>query len=105
MGIPESDWKRFRKLHPVALERLCKKILGEVSTVSRDNSMSFHERYGKVFGIIRDRDRDIAAAFDGPRRSQALVQLSLMVKMGLIHENELAEFTEDSRAMISRFAR
>jgi len=30
LDIKESDWKLFRRLHPVALERFCKQVIEEI---------------------------------------------------------------------------
>jgi hypothetical protein len=35
-GIAESDWQLFRKLHAVALERFCARLLNEIETASAD---------------------------------------------------------------------
>jgi hypothetical protein len=42
--FPESDWKAFRELQQVALERFCERVLEEVQTILRDGSRSHHER-------------------------------------------------------------
>ena len=31
--ISESDWKMFRKLAPILLDRFCERTLGEIETV------------------------------------------------------------------------
>jgi len=62
----------FRSLEDIAPARLCEKILAEIPVISADESKSFHERYGTAFGHVKDRDKDVALAFDGLRRSQAL---------------------------------
>jgi len=44
--IPERDWKVFRELRALALERFCQRVLAEVAGVSGDESHSFHEGAG-----------------------------------------------------------
>jgi hypothetical protein len=51
--IPESDWKIFRQLHPVALERFCERTLSEVGRLASDTGKSAHERYLAVFRLIQ----------------------------------------------------
>ena len=33
-GINESDWKLFRQLQPLALDRFCQRVLAEVSRLT-----------------------------------------------------------------------
>ncbi|HET8554752.1 MAG TPA: hypothetical protein VFL78_08005 [Rhodanobacteraceae bacterium] len=91
--VAESDWKKFRQLYFVALERFSARILDECQTVCRDDARTAHERYGDLFGLIRDRNKLMAMIFDDPRRSEAHLSLMLMVRHGLVTENELSRFT------------
>src|SRR5439155_23212721 len=54
--FPESDWKAFRELSALALERFCTRVLEKVEAILRDSSLGPHERYLKVFRFLRDRD-------------------------------------------------
>lgn len=63
MTIKEADWKVFRELRKIALERFCKRILLEVQDVA-ERDTSYHDRYLQVFRLIHERDDDIAAAFN-----------------------------------------
>lgn len=74
-NIQESDWKVFRELRTIALERFCRHILDEIGQASADEKRSFHERYLAVYDRIQHRDREIARAFNAPRRSAAFRQL------------------------------
>ena len=47
--IKESDWQLLRELAPLALDRFCERVLGEVTGVATDGSRSNHERYAAVF--------------------------------------------------------
>lgn len=91
--IPESDWKKFKKVREVALQRLSQRILDEAQAVCRDESRTPHERYGDLYGLIQDRDRDIARAFDGFSRSLATTQLIIMANLDLLTEDEIAQFS------------
>jgi hypothetical protein len=71
-SISEADWKVFRQLRPVALERFCERALAEVGRLASDPNKTSHERYLSVFRLIERRDRELADAFDDPRRSTAL---------------------------------
>jgi hypothetical protein len=94
-GIAELDWKHFRQLHPIALERFCQKILTEVESVNADDSKSFHQRYLDIIKIIERRDKELANAFNDIRRSTALMQLISIYGLGLLTEAELSSFSQE----------
>ncbi|MCX7031100.1 MAG: peptide ABC transporter substrate-binding protein [Spirochaetes bacterium] len=76
--LSESDWTLFRQLREVALERLCKRALEEVALVARDARRTYHERYLNVFRLLKEQDRELANAFNDPRRSRMIRQLAAM---------------------------
>ena len=98
--IPESDWKLFRKLHSVALERFCQRVLSEVSRLAADESKTSHERYLAVFKLIKQRDSEVAAAFNDVRRSTALRQLVAIQLHELLSDKELAGFSPETRTAL-----
>jgi len=62
-----------------------------------DSARSSHDRYGDVFQLMMERDRELAHAFNTPRRSRAISQLALIVKLDLLVPEELARFTPGIR--------
>src|ERR1700683_463562 len=70
--IKQPDWKVLRRVHPLALERFCERVLAETGRVSRDGATSHHARYLQIFRILQQRDREMSRLFDNPRRSHAL---------------------------------
>lgn len=103
-SVPESDWKRFRRIHEVALERYCERVLQEVLDIARDRSRSHHQRYLVICRSLRDRDHELASAFDAPRRSRMIMQLAAMHALDLLEPNELGQFTEGTRDTVKSFA-
>ena len=82
--IAESDWKVLRKLHPVALDRFCRRILAEIESVVADSSRSHQQRYVAIYQLVERRDREIADAFNdvielNQRMSTELDRLSRVV--------------------------
>ena len=102
--IPERDWKLFRQLQPVALERFCEKVLSEIHEISGPGP-SAHKRYLRVFKTIRDQDKDLAILFDNPRRSNAWFQLSLIHSHGLLTLEEMQRFSPETQRRISELAK
>ena len=91
--IPESDWKVFRKLREVALERFCERVIREIGELTAGKPTSYHERYLEIFKLVDRRDDELAHAFNNPRRSAALWQLAAIRSRGLITDEELSRFT------------
>ena len=102
--IPESDWRRFKEVHAQLLERYCSHILEEVAAASQDARGSAHDRYVKVYRLIKERDKQMANAFDDFRRSTAVMQLGIMRRMKLLTDEELALFSEQTRTRVEGIA-
>jgi hypothetical protein len=102
--ISESDWRLFRKLQPLALERFCERVLSEINQISSDSNQTSHQRYGAIFKLLERRDRELADAFNDLRRSTAWRQLALIQSHGLLTEKEMADFTAETRGVIELLA-
>jgi hypothetical protein len=98
--LPEPDWRTFRKLREVALERLCERILAEVGRVTSDAKRTSHARYLAAYELIQERDDQIARVFNNPRRSVAVSQLAMMMSLDLISQEELQAFTPRTRSVV-----
>ncbi len=102
--IPESDWRRFKEIHTKLLERFCSRILEEVATASQRTEGSAHDGYVKVYRLIKERDKQLANAFDDFRRSTAVMQLGIMRRMGLLTDEELSLFSQETRTRVEGIA-
>jgi hypothetical protein len=98
--LSEGDWKLFRRYQPVALERFCQRVLDDVCRLAADPGRAAHDRYLAVYALVRDRDRELAAALDGPSRSTAFGQLARLRAEGLLADDEFAGFSADARSAI-----
>ncbi len=95
--IKESDWKVFRRLHGIALERFCQRVVEEVRSATSSCTTDYHDCYLELFGLMRTRDKEMAKAFNDPRRSNALILLANIKEQGLLTEEELMQFSPDLR--------
>jgi hypothetical protein len=93
--IKESDWKIFRKVREPALERYCQRVLEDVRRLLDKDKGAYHERYLKVWELLRNRDKTLALAFNDPRRSQAIIQLANIKAENLLTEDELNQFSAE----------
>ncbi|GHU32051.1 hypothetical protein AGMMS50256_21490 [Betaproteobacteria bacterium] len=99
-NFPESDWRVFRELREVALERFCERVLAKIGRMTADGTKTFHARYLEVYKYIDDQDHHLGSAFNNPRRSAALMQLITMISFDLITDEELLRFTERTRSAV-----
>ncbi len=100
-GFPESDWRVFRELCPVWLERYCATLNQQVIQKLSDSRRSEHERYIGVYRFIQKKDRDLGDAFNDFRRSTATRQISIIRTLGVVTEQEVARFSEQTQRFTS----
>lgn len=101
--FPESDWKLFRQIQPVALDRFCRRVLDELTRLAADAALSHHDRYLAVFQLLQRRDEELADTFNNPRRSTALLQLGHLRFQNLLTEEEYLRFSPETRASVGVF--
>ena len=98
--IAESDWKLLRQLHPLAMDRFCRRVLSEVVQLASDTTANPHERYLAVFDLINRRNGELADGFDDMRRSTALMRLTCIKSQGLLTADEFCRFSESTRKAV-----
>lgn len=96
----ESDWKKFTKIKKIALERFCESVLDETRVLCDKEDLTAHERYLDIYKIIQTRDKDLGRAFDGHSRSRADQQLRDMYNRGLVTDEELSRFSEETQNLV-----
>jgi hypothetical protein len=99
LSFPESDWRVLRSIRDQALERYCARVLDECAAVLRSAEPA-HDRYLRLWRLLKERDDGLAAAFDHPRRSAALQQLAAMATLGVLTDAELSRFGGATREML-----
>ena len=102
-AIPEADWRVFRSLHPIWIDRFCKRVNGELLRTLSDDSRDAYEQYLAAYKLIHKRDKELASAFDDFRRSTAVFQIAIIRKLGVITDEELGRFSESTRASLQHF--
>ena len=95
--FPERDWKHLRVVHGAALERFCSRVIQECQKILGDTDLTAHERYLRLFGLLRERDAELAGAFNDMRRSRAIHLLALMIRLDVVTTEELEEFSPGVR--------
>jgi hypothetical protein len=98
--ISESDWKLFRRLHRVALERFCHRVIKEIRFTTSGSEEKYHERFLEVFALVQKRNKELARTFDDIRRSNAFILLANMKEAGLLTEEEIMEFSQETQEVV-----
>lgn len=101
--ITEADWKVFTKLKELALDRYCARVLTELKALMDDQTQTNHERYLSAFRRLRERDKDLAMAFNDHSRSKASLQLLLMRRLELLTDDEMNQFSPAYRERIANW--
>lgn len=104
-SYPESDWKVFRELREVALERFCKRVLERAAAFRENRRLSHHERYLALFRWLGERNEEMALAFDDPTRSRMLGQLMAIRELDLLEAAEFERFTPATRERVASVVR
>ncbi len=99
-SISEPDWKFFRTLQPIALDRFCQRVLSEIVTLASETNKTNRERYLALYQMVKERDHQIADAFNDNRRSTAVQQLACIHANNLLTENELSRFSPETRRAV-----
>ena len=100
--IPEADWITVRDISRLALDRLCQRVLDEITAIANDPDKGAHAKYGEIYRLIQDRDKIIADAFDDLKRSNALFKIATMKRLGVISNDELARFSQDTLDRVAK---
>ena len=98
--IPERDWRIWKPLFDVALERFCERTLERAASYAEDDGTA-HERYLRLYRYVEQRDKELGSVCDGFSRSRAILQIALAFKKKLITPEELAQFSEETHAVVS----
>ena len=95
--IVESDWKILRKNEDELVNKFCQKVLDKIESLIKNENESPHEKYLKLFKLLDKEDKKISEMFDGLRRSNAIMKIISMKYYGLIDDEFIAQFTEETQ--------
>jgi hypothetical protein len=98
--ISEPDWKIWKPLFEVALERFCQRTLDGAARYAAGEGTA-HERYVKLYQYVKKRDKELGQVFDNLSRSNAPMQIALAAKKKLITPEELAAFSQETQDRVA----
>jgi hypothetical protein len=101
MNISEADWKVYKRIRELAVERYAQRVLDEVAQICRDKTAPAADRFAELPRLIRDRDKASFHIFDTLRRSSAVRCLIMMRQHDLVTEEEMQSFSAELRRATS----
>lgn len=99
-NFPEADWKHWRRISPVALDRFCSGALEQAVEIVQGDGTA-HARFLRLHDMLRDRDEQLSRVFDDQRRSRAYRQLAAAADLGLLTPEEFAGFSGETKALVA----
>jgi len=99
-GIAEKDWRRLRAKRDDKLNRACENILSRVKAAFPEQPSGNHAAYLAIWDLIHEGDAGIGEMFDDLKRSTAVFKLAAWHRHGLLSEDELKEFSDETQAII-----
>jgi hypothetical protein len=97
--IPESDWRTWRRLSQVALERYCARVLADAARYAQGPD-SAHQRYVALYRYLERCDEVIALVFNDLRRSNAYLSIANATRQGLVSSEEVRTLSPDTQAVV-----
>jgi hypothetical protein len=99
-SVPERDWKRLRAMNDELLNLACERIFEKVQSLIAQRGEKSHEAYLRLWQLLGAEDDQISAMFDDLTRSRAIYNLAAWRRNGLLTDEELAQFSEQTRETI-----
>jgi hypothetical protein len=97
----ESDWKILSHLKPLALDRLCQRILQESGKIlDHAKEGGSHSAYLELYKHIHTSDETLSNCFDDMKRSRAWAILINWKLEGLLTDEEFNAFSSETREMV-----
>ena len=100
--ISETDWKRWVHLSGDALARYQENTLLQAAKLVKGPGTP-DERYRKLSKLLAQSDDTIAAVFDAQKRTRAVVQIAAALDEGIVSEDELRAFSEETRESVAAY--
>jgi hypothetical protein len=100
--IKESDWKIFRQLHEIALDRFYQRAVAKLGRVQLAKAKEPRDRFWQLAKLLDEEKEELSRLFDDFRRSTSLIQLAFIVREDLLTEDEFSRFSPDAREYVQR---
>jgi len=95
--LQEKDWKTMRSIKDELLQELCSRINQQSAQILNDAEKTPHERYGALYGHIKDSDQIIGDCFDGLRRSRLGDKLLFLRRHKLLTDEHIQNLSDSAQ--------
>ena len=93
----ESDWKAFRKLVPEMRERYLQARIEDFSSVLHNEGLNATEKFWELEERSSDISKILRKCLDGHSRSKMDLFIGLMLRHGLMTQDDLSVFSSELR--------
>lgn len=101
--IPEKDWKYFHSLQESLIQRYCGETLLHIRNIASGKSGNNLRRYQDIWQYIEKREKTLVRVLNDFRRSNAVLKIIWIRKLGLFTDAEFDEFSEEAKSIIKNY--
>jgi hypothetical protein len=105
LDIAESDWKVFKILHPIAMDRFFERAVKEMQPLLWTKNKPAQERFWDALNLAEKQRQQAARLFDDYRRSTAVLQAGLWYANDLLTEEESSRFSPEMQQRLRALAK
>ena len=103
MPMTASDWKIYQELHPLMSERYAAKIIAQIQHILSEPGAGSLAQIAGITKVLKDEKQKLAHVTIHQSRANAMLHLIELDADGLMLEEELPKFSEETRGIIDRF--
>ncbi|WP_076543131.1 hypothetical protein [Shewanella sp. UCD-KL21] len=101
-SVPEKDWKLFRKLQVELTANACELVFKQVDNIANHRVGKEHQSYLDLYRLIEVEDSKIAEMFNNPTRNNVLLKIVALKNHGVLSDEQLHLFSEETQEFVSR---
>ena len=101
--IAERDWKVFKELHSIAMNRFFEKAVKDMQPMLWHKDKPAQERFWDALTYAKKQREQAARLFDGKSRSNAVFQAGLIYANHLLSKEEINRFSPEMQEHLERF--
>jgi len=100
--MTEAEWKLWSRYRPLAVERLYERLRRQMMAAAKDDSVPAREHFQAVRNLCNEGNEEVVRVFDNfpHSRGHASIGLQAAYVRGLVTEEEVASFSEETQAKL-----
>ncbi len=102
--IAERDWKVFKELHAIAMDRFFEKAVKEMQPLLWAKNKPAQERFWDALTYAAKQRKQAARLFDGSSRSNTSFMAGLIYANQFLTDEEIARFTPELQEQLRSIA-